>query len=221
MRKWAGCFACIMAVASITGCQSASEQASTSPASFAAAPATPAPAAEPAPVVTPAQDATATPAAPPAAPVAVTPPVRIDCGATDKVTDSEGNVWLADEGFADGNTYGVDDAVITNTPDSALYQTERFGMTAYNFVVPNGKYTVKLLFAEIYSGITGPGDRVFSFNVQGHEFSDFDIWAKAGDFDKAYIESVDTEATNGTLNITFTPNVENPKISGIEILPRS
>ena len=137
------------------------------------------------------------------------------------MTDSEGNVWLADEGYADGDTYEADDASVTNTPDPALYRTERYSMTAYNFAVPNGKYTVKLLFAEVYSGIAGPGDRVFSFNVQGHEFKDFDIWVKAGGFDKAYVESVAVEVTDGKLNITFTPNVENPKINGIEILPRS
>lgn len=135
--------------------------------------------------------------------------------------DSEGNVWVADEGFADGETYAVDDASITNTTDAALYRTERYSMTAYNFAVPNGQYTVKLHFAEVYENIGGPGDRVFSFNVQGHEFKDFDIWVKAGGFDKAYVESVDVDVTNGALNITFTPNVENPKICGIEILPRS
>jgi len=137
------------------------------------------------------------------------------------MTDSEGNVWLADEGFADGNSYEADDANVTNTTDPTLYRTERYSMTAYTFDVPNGKYTVKLLFAEVYSGISGPGDRVFSFNVQGQEFKDFDIWVKAGGFNKAYVESVDVEVTDGKLNITFTPNVENPKINGIEILPRS
>ena len=35
-------------------------------------------------------------------------------------------------------------------------------------------------FAETYDGITGPGERVFSFNIQGHEFKDFDVWVKAG-----------------------------------------
>ena len=153
--------------------------------------------------------------------MAVTPPVRIKCGVTENMTDAEGNVWLADEGYADGETYEADDASVTNTTNPALYRTERYSMTAYHFAVPNGKYTVKLHFAEVYSGITGPGDRVFSFNVQGHEFKDFDIWVKAGGFDKAYVEGVDVDVTNGTLNITFTPNVENPKINGIEILPRT
>ncbi len=235
IQKWAGGFAILLAVALMTGCQSAKPQASTNAsASVAPAPATPAPAETPA--AAPAQPAAPAPAAAPAAAapetaatnavgvtnaVAVTPPVRIKAGVTDNMTDAEGNVWLADEGFADGQTYEADDANVTNTTDQALYRTERYSMTAYNFLVPNGKYTVKLHFAEVYSGISGPGDRVFSFNVQGHEFKDFDIWVKAGGPDKAYVESVDVDVTDGKLNLTFTPNVENPKINGIEILPRS
>ena len=229
MQKWASCFAAMLAVALITGCQSAKQPASpNTSASAVAAPAAPAPAPAETPAAAPAQSAvpaaptaTAAPATPAATPVAVTPPVRIKAGTTENMKDSEGNVWLADEGSADGDTYEADDASVTNTPDPALYTTERYGMTAYNFAVPNGKYTVKLLFAEVYSGITGPGDRVFSFNVEGQEFKDFDIWVKAGGFDKAYVQSVDVDVTNGLLNITFTPNVENPKINGIEILPQT
>lgn len=209
MQKWTGRFAILLAVTLITGCQSTKEHASANMASsLAAASAQPSPL-EPHPVT-----AQSVP------PVAVTPPVRINCGATDKVTDSEGNVWLADVGFADGNPYQVGDAQIADTKDPEVYRTERYSMTSYNFGVPNGKYTVRLLFAEIYSGITGPGDRVFSFDVQGHEFKDFDIWAKAGGPDKAYIQSLDVIVTNGVLNISFTPNVENPKVNGIEIMPQ-
>lgn len=211
-QKWTGRFAALLAVALIAGCQSAKENASTSPdASVAATTVQPSPSAlAPRPI---------TPESVP--PLAVTPPIRVNCGATEKLTDSEGNVWLPDEGYADGNPYQVDDAQIANTKDPAIFRTERYSMSSYNFGVPNGKYTVKLLFAEIYSGITGPGDRVFSFNVQGHEFKNFDIWVKAGGPDKAYVQSVDVDVTNGVLAITFTPDVENPKVNGIEILPRS
>jgi len=38
-------------------------------------------------------------------------------------------------------------------------------------------------------GITGPGQRVFSFKVQGHDFKDVDLWVKAGGPNRAYIES--------------------------------
>jgi hypothetical protein len=92
-------------------------------------------------------------------------------------------------------------------------------MTGFSMAVPNGKYIVKLHFADTYEGITGVGQRVFSFNVQGTDFKDFDIWAKAGSGQKAYIQTVPVEVTNGKLQITFTANVENPEINGIEIIP--
>ena len=80
---------------------------------------------------------------------------------------------------------------------------------------------MKLHFAETFEGITGPGERVFSFNVQGKEFKDFDPWVKAGGFLKAYIETVPVEVTDGKIKVTFTPKVENPQICAIEIIPQS
>jgi hypothetical protein len=231
--KWSGCFAAILAVALVASGQSAKQPAANTESTATTASAAPTPAAAPvvmapAPVAAPAAVApvaaapAATAVAAPASSVAaVTPPVRIKCGVTDKMTDAEGKVWVADEGCADGDTYEATDAVVTNTPDGALFRTERYGMTAYNFTLPNGKYTVKLHFAEVYSGISGPGDRVFSFTVQSQVFKDFDIWVKAGGFSKAYVESADVEVTDGKLNITFTPKTENPKINAIEILPRA
>lgn len=149
--------------------------------------------------------------------------IRIDAGSDSSFTDSAGNVWLADQGFADGDTIQRDsDLQITNTTDAALYRTEHYSMTAFSYNVPNGKYTVKLHFCETYEGITGPGDRVFSFSVGGHEFKDFDVWVKAGGPQRAYVVTVDdVNVTNGKLDISFTPNVENPEINGIEIIPAS
>ena len=147
--------------------------------------------------------------------------IRIKAGVSKKMTDSKGNVWLPDQGFVGGTTYQITDAEITHTKVPELYLSERHSMKAFSMPLPNGKYRVKLLFAEIYSGIGGPGERVFSFDVEGHEFADFDIWEKAGGPNKAYVESVNVEVTDGKLDITFTPQVENPKINGIEIVPRS
>jgi len=79
---------------------------------------------------------------------------------------------------------------------------------------------VKLHFAETFEGITGPGERVFSFNVQGQEFKDFDVWVKAGGPLKAYVETVPVEVTDGKTKVTFTPKVENPQICAIEIIPQ-
>jgi hypothetical protein len=94
-------------------------------------------------------------------------------------------------------------------------------MDSFSCKVPNGKYVANLYFAETYDGITGPGQRVFSFNVQGHEFKDFDVWVKAGGANRAYVETVPVEVNDGTFKIIFTSNVENPQINAIEIIPQS
>ena len=110
---------------------------------------------------------------------------------------------------------------IAGTKDSGLYQSEHWGMTAFSQKIPNGKYSVKLHFAETYQGITKAGQRVFSFNVQGTEFKDFDVWEKAGGFRRAYIETVPVDVTTGELRITFTRQLESPAIKAIEIVPQA
>ena len=148
------------------------------------------------------------------------PIIRIKAGLTEPFTDAEGNVWQADHGFADGDTLSRDeDLPIANTKNPALYRSERYGMTAFSLPIPNGKYLVKLHFAETYDAMNAPGLRVFSFNVAGHEFKDLDLFAKSGGLQHAYVESVPVDITGDKLDITFTPNVENPEINGIEIIP--
>jgi len=212
-----------LAVLLMTGCKSgnsgatASSKATTSSAT-SAAPAAPAtPPAPPTPAVAPAPPPPPTPVV---APVVVRPTVRIKTGVTAAFTDSAGNTWLADQGFADGETTErAADLAIANTKDPAIYRSERYLMTAFSYPLPNGKYTVKLHFAETYEGISGPGERVFSFNVEGQEFKDFDVFVKAGGVQKAYVETVKVNIADGKLDITFTSNIENPEINGIEIIP--
>jgi|GEM_PF-366380 len=149
-------------------------------------------------------------------------PIKIKAGRFTPFTDSDGNVWLPDQGFEGGETVERDPSTqITGTKDPGLFLTERYLMDSFSYKLPNGSYLVKLYFAETYDGISGPGDRVFSFNVQGREFKDFDIWVKAGGPYRAYIETVPVEITNRLLKITFTPKVENPAINAIEIIPVS
>ncbi len=147
--------------------------------------------------------------------------IRIKAGKSEPVKDAEGNVWLADQGFEGGQTIQRPDLQIANTKSPDLYRAERYSMDSFSWPVPNGKYMVKLHFAETFEGITGPGERVFSFNVQGKEFKDFDPWVKAGGFLKAYVETVPVEVTDGKIKVTFTPKVENPQICAIEIIPQS
>jgi hypothetical protein len=200
----------LAAVVLFSGC-SATKPVTETP--VMAAPAVPAPVVAPPPAM-----AAPVPAAPAAAVMA---PVRIKAGLDTAITDADGNTWLPDQGFADGETTQRPELSITNTASPAIYQSERFSMTAFSYPVPNGKYIVKLHFCETYDGITGPGQRVFSFVVQGHEFKDFDVYAKAGGPQRAYIETVPVEVTDGKVVITFQSNIENPQINGIEIIPAS
>ena len=165
------------------------------------------------------------PAVVPGAPTAVTAQAnsvfRVKAGLSAPFTDSEGRVWQPDQGFDGGDTTDRDaSTAIAGAKDPALFLSEHYGMNSFSCKIPNGKYTAKLYFAETFDGITGPGQRVFSFDVQGHEFKDFDVWAKAGGSNRAYIEAVPVEITNGIFRIDFTTNIENPEINAIEIIPQ-
>jgi hypothetical protein len=197
----------------VTGCQTNNQGSAPSAPAAVQTPAPPAPA-----VQTPA--AVQSPAAPAAA--VVQGVIRIKAGSSEPFKDSSGNVWQAELGFSGGDVTERDaGTAIANTKDVGLFLSEHYSMDSFSCAVPNGKYTAKLYFAETYEGITGPGGRVFSFNVQGHDYKDFDVWVKAGGANRAYIETVPVEVTDGKFKITFTPNVENPEINAIELITQN
>ena len=220
IQQWSGVFIAASAAVILVGCQSnkglPGKITMTPPAAPAVAAAPAAAATTPAATTAPAAAV-----APVAATASTQSVIRIDAGASDAYTNSAGEVWLADQGFEGGDLADRgSDLQITNTTDSTIYRTEHYGMTSFSQNVPNGKYTVKLHFAETYDGIGGPGERVFSFKVGGQEFKDFDPYLKAGGPNRAYIETVNNvNVTNGKLDITFTEKTENPEINGIEIIP--
>jgi enterochelin esterase-like enzyme len=148
--------------------------------------------------------------------------LRIKAGMAAAFTDSSGNVWQPDTGFEGGDVIDRDpETTIAGTKDPALFLSEHYGMSAFSCKIPNGKYIAKLYFAETFDGVSGTGQRVFSYTVGGHEFKDFDIWAKAGGPNRAYIETVPVEVTNGEFRIVFTTQIENPAINAIEIIPQT
>jgi len=148
------------------------------------------------------------------------PTIRIKAGSDEEFRDHKDQVWKADEGFEGGEVISRSpDMEIKNTKDPGLYRCERYSMESFAQKLPSGKYLVNLHFAETYEGVYGEGERVFSFDVEGKEFKDFDIFKKAGGVQKAYIEKVPVEITDGALDIKFTPNIQNPAINAIEIVP--
>lgn len=75
---------------------------------------------------------------------------------------------------------------------------------------PDGNWWAVFLGVRPYQGRYSP---------MGREFKDFDVWVKAGGPYRAYVEAVPVTVTNGKFRITFTPQVENPMINAIKIVP--
>jgi hypothetical protein len=154
-----------------------------------------------------------------------TPPatvIRVNAGGP-QYTDSAAQVWAADIGFNTGSASSVGNA-IAGTSDPALYRSERWDAAtapelAYVFTVPNGNYTVKLHFAEIWSGGQAVGRRIFDVRIENQLVLDnLDVFAEVGGY-TALIKTVQTTVSDGQLNVNFVHgSADNPKISAIEIL---
>ena len=77
-----------------------------------------------------------------------------------------------------------------------------------------------LHFAETYEGITGPGQRVFSVDVEGARLDDLDVFAETGGRNIALTKTFSgVNVSDGQLTIRFIANIQNTLINAIEILP--
>ncbi len=158
--------------------------------------------------------------------VAPTPQIsiRMNCGGKTGYVDKNGKTWEADQdysaggrGYKNGKNYATGDP-ISGTEDDPLYQSERYGMSAYSFNVPNGNYQVALHFAEVY--FQSRARRVMNISIeQKTMLQNFDIYSEAG-HDAALIRSFNNISVNdGSLDLNFSATSDEPKISAIEILP--
>jgi hypothetical protein len=142
--------------------------------------------------------------------------IRVNAGGG-SYTDSTGVLWAADNGFSGGSVYQTSSA-ISGTTVPAIYQTERYspGTLRYTFSAPNGSYTAKLRFAELY--YSTPGKRVFNVIITGTTvLSNFDIVAAAGAKNAAVDMVFPVSVTTGQITLQFVSLVENAKINAIEI----
>ena len=110
---------------------------------------------------------------------------------------------------------------------AALYTSERYGDMQWDFGVDNGDYTVNLYFAEIFIGASGGGsnlgvgDRIFDVEIEGALVLDnYDIFAEVGT-GVAAEKSFDVTVSDGNLDIDFLTEVDNAKISAIEIVQKA
>jgi hypothetical protein len=145
------------------------------------------------------------------------PTVHVNAGGG-SYTDTYGNAWSPDSGFAGGTT-SVSGAAIAGTFDDALFSSYRFGSSfTFSKSVANGSYQLRLLFEDPTA--TAAGQRKFNVSAQGTTIlSNFDLFAAAGANKKAVARTFTVNVTNGALSLKFTGVVGNAIVSGIELLP--
>lgn len=147
------------------------------------------------------------------------PATRINAGGG-SYEDSAGNMWAADDYFLTGRTYnsGLD------LTDGLLYATERYFHIwldpqpfLYSIPVPAaGDYATVLHFAETF--FQSAGKRVFDVWVEGNLFLEaLDIYAEVG-YHTPLILSVTSTVNDGFLTVEFVSQVENPKVSALEVM---
>ena len=135
-------------------------------------------------------------------------------------TDADtGIAYAADTGqYANGGSKFSTTQTIAGTNDQSLYNNQRYstGDLIYNIPVAPGDYIVTLKFSEIYSGITGPGKRIFDVRAEGSlVLDDLDIYAVAGAY-RAYDWTGVVKADDGNLTLEFLKGaIENPAVSAI------
>jgi hypothetical protein len=149
------------------------------------------------------------------------PPYRIHCGG-ESLHDQAGNLWEADSHYSGGAPY-LTASDITGTDAMAIYQTERWndpnaGNLKYTFDAPEGDYTVRLHFAEIYDGDFAAGARVFDVAINSAiVVADLDVFAEVG-ANTALIKEFSASSVSGKIAIEFFNKVHHAKVDGIEII---
>jgi malectin (di-glucose binding ER protein) len=152
-------------------------------------------------------------------------PIRILSGRNSEFRDEQGNLWLPDRYYFGGrqSSQGND---ISRLPDAGLYDGQRLGHFHYSIPVATGsQYTVKLHFIERWFGIQnqnvgGVGSRVFDVSCNGAVLlNNFDIMREAqGDPIVKTFAHIDP-TPQGKIEIYFTPDVNYPSISAVEVIP--
>jgi hypothetical protein len=149
-------------------------------------------------------------------------PVKINCGGP-AVLD-----YLPDKAFSENSEYGYLDGAassypsvaISGTTEDSLYQFEHYGAVKYAFRVPNGSYSLFLMFAENY--LTSSNSRIFDVYIENNRvIENLDIYNVVGQNAAHQVFFSNILVTDGLLEIHFAGKVNEPVINGITIYANS
>lgn len=159
-------------------------------------------------------------------------PVRIVAN-TRPCFGQKGEQWKPDRYFLGGrlvSRWGD----VSGADNPGLFASERFGQFSYAIPVTEGKYTLRLMFAESNFGVTnfgtekyeqgGPGYRLFDVYCNGTTLlKNFDIFREAGGSNLAVVKTFREITPNGIgkIVLSFVPVRDYPTIRAIEVLPES
>ncbi|MEO6456022.1 MAG: malectin domain-containing carbohydrate-binding protein, partial [Ginsengibacter sp.] len=142
-----------------------------------------------------------------------------------------GKTWSPDTPYAFDNLEPYTNSAlsqIAGTDEDSLYFREQSSNAdkkpfRYEIPLPNGRYVVRLHFAEVYwgalgTGLTGgAGSRVMSVKLENQlRLINYDIVQDAGAA-TAVIKNIPVTVIDGKLNINFSATVNRPSLSAIEI----
>ena len=106
---------------------------------------------------------------------------------------------------ADGNFSGTSSTATSMFPFvNKVYGTQRMGTFAYNVPVANGKYTVRLKFADLFARLSG--DRTTNVSINNNlVISNLNLFRQFG-FGAPYDRDFIVTVTDGKITIQFTPS---------------
>jgi hypothetical protein len=154
--------------------------------------------------------------------------IRVTCGDDLDYTDTEGNLWEADQVYSAGSWGHI--GLVTTRPrdrgacasvggtvEQDLYNSYAYGpFMGYIFdEAVNGDYQITLLFVEPSYSL--PLRRIFDVSIEGQlVIDDLDLYSTVGQCN-AYSQSFDVTLTDGQLNIDLAPQLGDAIISGIGV----
>jgi beta-glucanase (GH16 family) len=140
----------------------------------------------------------------------------VNAGGT-SFTSVDGIKYNPDERYTTVTTRQIS-ASINATFDPKLYQSERFGnQFVYKHTLPNGRYHLRLHFAEnVYNAA---GKRKFSVSAENKVIVDsLDVFSMSGNINTAYSLTIpNIEVTDGEMNIEFTGLVDTAILSALVV----